>query len=315
MSTLRFDGQVAVVTGAGRGMGRCHALLLASRGAKVVIADFGVDLDGSGSSQEPAIEVVRDIQAAGGEAVACFASVATEQGANSIVATALEAFGRLDVLINNAGISNPELFEDQTTDQFRTMVDVQYLGTVYVTKAAWPHFMKAGYGRIVNTVSEGPLGIHEKMTSYGGAKGGVIGFTLALAAEGRKYGVSVNGFSPRIATRLSAPEVLAKVYDLPKEHFTESMKRFPPELASPAAVFLAHESCPLNGVILVSGGGQVLRMAIMQNEGATSEEISPEFIAQNISQVIDMSDARNIGVGAGGEATLPEVKLQDTVES
>jgi NAD(P)-dependent dehydrogenase (short-subunit alcohol dehydrogenase family) len=315
MSTLRFDGQVAVVTGAGRGMGRCHALLLASRGAKVVVADFGVDLDGSGSSQEPATEVVRDIEAAGGEAVACFASVATEQGANSIVESALEAFGRLDVLINNAGISNPELFEDQTTDQFRTMVDVQYLGTVYVTKAAWPHFMKAGYGRIVNTVSEGPLGIHEKMTSYGGAKGGVIGFTLALAAEGRKYGVSVNGFSPRIATRLSAPEVLAKVYDLPKEHFAESMKRFPPELASPAAVFLAHESCPLNGVILVSGGGQVLRMAIMQNEGATSEEISPEFIAQNISQVIDMSDARNIGVGAGGEATLPEVKLQDRAES
>jgi NAD(P)-dependent dehydrogenase (short-subunit alcohol dehydrogenase family) len=189
------------------------------------------------------------------------------------------------------------------------MIEVHYLGTVYVTRAAWPHLMKARRGRIVNTCSEGPLGIHEKMTSYGGAKGGVIGFTLALAAEGTKYGIAVNGFSPRIATRLSAPEVMAKVYDRPKEQFEKSMAAFPPELASPAAVYLAHESCPLNGVVLVSGGGQVLRMAIMQNQGITSDAMSVETIAANVDKIIDMSDARNIGVGVGGAAMLPEAKL------
>jgi NAD(P)-dependent dehydrogenase (short-subunit alcohol dehydrogenase family) len=283
--------------------------LLASRGARVVVADYGVALNGSGSSTEPAQQVVKEIEAAGGEAVACHASVADESGAEAMVQTALDTFGRLDVLVNNAGIGDPELFEDLTTEQFRRMYEVHYLGTVYVTKAAWPHFRKTGHGRIVNTCSEGPLGIHEKMTSYGGAKGGVIGFTLALAAEGPKYGIAVNGFSPRISTRLSAPEILAHVYDRPKEQFEQSMASFPPELSSPAAIYLAHESCPLNGVILVSGGGQVLRMAIMQNQGFTSEDMSLETIAANVDQIIDMSGAHNIGVGAGGAATLPSVNL------
>jgi NAD(P)-dependent dehydrogenase (short-subunit alcohol dehydrogenase family) len=309
LNELRFDDRVAIVTGAGRGMGRCHALLLASRGAKVVVADYGTALNGTGSSAGPAQQVVKEIEAAGGEAVACYASVADEAGAASIVQTAFDAFGRLDVVINNAGIGDPELFEDATAEQFRRMVEVHYLGTVYVTKAAWPHFMKAGRGRIVNTMSEGPLGIHEKMTSYGGAKGGVIGFSLALAAEGTKYGIAVNGFSPRIATRLSAPEVLAKVYDRPKEQFEKTMAVFPPELASPAAVYLAHESCPLNGVVLVCGGGQVLRMAIMQNQGITSDAMSIETIAANVDEVVDMSDAQNVGVGVGGVAAPPRANL------
>jgi NAD(P)-dependent dehydrogenase (short-subunit alcohol dehydrogenase family) len=179
------------------------------------------------------------------------------------------------------------------------MCDVHYLGTVYVTKAAWPHFMSVGRGRIVNTCSEGPLGIHEMMTAYGGAKGGVMGFTLALAAEAPKYGIAVNGFSPRAATRLSAPEVLAHVYDRPKEDFEASMVAFPPELASPAAVYLAHESCPLNGVVLVGGGGQVVRMAIMENQGFASDGMSLEVIAANVRKIVDMGNAHVFGVGAG----------------
>ena len=302
MNTLRFDDRVVIVTGAGRGIGRCHALSLAARGAKVVVADYGVALNGTGTSTKPAQQVVKEIEAAGGAAVACYASVADEAGATSIVQTAVDTFGRLDVVINNAGIGDPELFEDLTSEQFRRMCEVQYLGTVYVTKAAWPHFLAARSGRIVNTCSEGPLGIHERMTSYGGAKGGVIGFTLALAAEATKYGIAVNGFSPRASTRLSAPEVLAKVYDRPKEQFEKSMAVFPPELASPAAVYLAHESCPLNGALLVCGGGQVIRMAVMQNQGITDAAMSVETIAANLDKVIDMSDARNIGVGA---AVLP----------
>jgi NAD(P)-dependent dehydrogenase (short-subunit alcohol dehydrogenase family) len=309
MDNMRFDGRVAIVTGAGRGVGRCHALALAERGARVVIADLGGTSDGSGASHEPADQVVQEIVGAGGDAVACYGSVTSELDTTAMVQTALDSFGRLDILINNAGISAPERFEDQTTEQFRRMLEVQYLGTVYVTKAAWPHFVQAGFGRIVNTCSEGPLGIHEMMTSYGGAKGGVIGFTLALAAESGKYGIAVNGFSPRAATRLSSPDVLSHIYDLPKETFEESMVGFPPELASPAAVYLANEHCPLNGVILVSGGGQVLRMAIMQNQGFTSDDVSLESIHTNLAQIVDMSGAQNVGVGAGGAAELPTVTL------
>jgi NAD(P)-dependent dehydrogenase (short-subunit alcohol dehydrogenase family) len=298
MTDLRFDGKVALVTGAGRGVGRAHALLLASRGAKVIVVDPGVGVDGSGGSSAPADEVAREIQAAGGQAVACYESVAEESGATAMVKAALDAFGRLDVVINNAGINGPQLFENHSTDDFLRMAQVNYLGTVNVCRAAWKHFMKSGGGRIVNTASEGPLGIHEMMTAYGGAKGGVIGLTLALASEGPKYGIAVNGFSPRVGTRMSSPEVMSHVYGRPAEAFAKLSTIFPPELASPAAVYLAHESCPLNGVMLCCGGGQVLRMAIMQNEGVTDENLTMEVIAARLSQVIDMSDAANVGIGA-----------------
>jgi hypothetical protein len=167
---LRFDGRTAIVTGAGRGVGRAHALLLAARGAKVVVADLGGQLDGSGSSAEPAEQVVKEIIGAGGEAVSCHASVADEAGAASIVRLATGAFGRIDIVVNNAGIADPDRFEDLSPERFRRMVDVHYLGTVYVASSAWPHMMAAGYGRIVNTTSEAALGFVPKATSYGGAK-------------------------------------------------------------------------------------------------------------------------------------------------
>jgi NAD(P)-dependent dehydrogenase (short-subunit alcohol dehydrogenase family) len=297
MSGLRFNDRVAIVTGSGRGVGRTHALSLASRGARVVVADLGGALDGSGSSSTPADEVVAEIREGGGEAVASYAPVDDENGAASIVQTALDTFGRLDILVNNAGISSPDLFEDQTLAQIRRLVDVHYLGSVYVTKAAWPHMVSAGYGRIVNTCSEGPLGIHEMMTGYGGAKGAVLGLTLSLAAEAPKHGIAVNGFSPRIATRMSAPDVLAHVYGQPAELFEGAMAAFPPEKSSPAAVYLAHESCQLNGHVLVSGGGDVLRMAVMENHGVHFEDVTPEAIAERIDEAVDMTNARVFGVG------------------
>ena len=158
MTELRFDDRVVVVSGAGHGIGRSHALLLAAKGAHVVVADYGVGIDGTGSSRAPADAVVQEIEDNGGEAVACFASVADERGAEFIVATAIEAFGRLDAVINNAGIHDPGLFEILSPNQFRRMIDVHYFGTLLVTRAAWPHFVKAGYGRVVNTVSEAMLG-------------------------------------------------------------------------------------------------------------------------------------------------------------
>jgi NAD(P)-dependent dehydrogenase (short-subunit alcohol dehydrogenase family) len=150
LTELRFDDRVVIVTGAGRGVGRSHALLLASKGARVVVADYGVDLDGGGSSPAPANAVVREISEAGGQAVACCASVAEEHSAGQIVETALETFGRIDAVINNAGIHDPGLFADLTVDQFRSMLDVHFFGTLFVTRAAWPHLVRAGYGRVVN---------------------------------------------------------------------------------------------------------------------------------------------------------------------
>jgi len=297
MMELRFDGKVVLVTGAGRGAGRSHAIMLAARGAKVVVADPGVSIDGAGFSAGPADEVVSEIRAAGGEAIASYESVAEERGAAAMVAAAINSFGRLDAVINNAGIAKPERFENHTADEFRRMIDVHYLGTVYVTQAAWGHFMKSGGGRIVNTVSEGAMGSLPMMTAYGGAKGAVIGLTLALAAEGPKYGISVNGFAPRVASRMSSPEVLGHVHELPPERFAPLGNVFLPELCSPAAIYLAHESCPLNGAMLICGGGQIMRMGFSQNQGLTSASLSVEEIASNIEVVADMRAASEVAVG------------------
>ena len=156
-------------------------------------------------------------------------------------------------------------------------------------------------GALLITCSEGPLGIHEMMTGYGGAKGGVLGFDVALAAEAPKYGIAVNGFPSRIATRMSSPDVLAHVYGQPRRALRERvLEPFPPQKASPAAVYLAHESCHLNGVVLVCGGLEVLRMAVMENAGVSLTSVTPESIAEQIDTVIDMSSARVFGVGGLG---------------
>lgn len=300
MSELRFDGRSAIVTGAGRGVGRSHAMVLASRGAKVVVADLGGQLDGSGSSSDPADEVVKEIEAAGGEAVACYASVADEDGARSIVQAALDSFGRVDIVVNNAGIAAPDRFGDLTMDAFRRMTDVHYFGTVHVTRAAWPHMVEAGYGRIVNTTSEAAFGITPKATPYGGGKGGVYGFSRSLATESLEAGVRVNMVAPRANTRLSAPEVLAKTYDLPVDVFADgtTMATFRPELVSPAAAYLAHESCTLNGEVLVAGAGQVFRIAALANEGITRPELTPEDVAGAIDEIMDMTGAHVIDAAA-----------------
>ena len=291
MSELRFDGRSVVVTGAGRGFGRSHALLLASRGARVVVADYGVELDGSGSSPEPAETVAKEIEAAGGEAVACFASVADEAGAASIVQTALDAFGSLDVLVNNAGTSDPDWFDETDMERFRRMNQHQYFGTAYMCKAAWPHLRSADRGCIVNTTSEAITGFVPKCASYSGAKGGVFSLTRALALDGRRFGLRVNAVAPRGNTRMSSPEAMSRFYDQPPEAFVNPfMDSLKPDYVSPAVAYLAHVSCPLNGETLISGGGSVMRMAVVQTTGITkADTISPEDIAENLDAVMDLS--------------------------
>jgi NAD(P)-dependent dehydrogenase (short-subunit alcohol dehydrogenase family) len=291
MMELGFEGKVVLVTGAGRGAGRSHALLLAARGARIVVADPGVAMDGSGNSNGPADQVVAEIRAVGGEAIAVYDSVSEERGAAAMVDAALDGFGRLDAVINNAGIADPKLFEDHSADDFRRMIDVHYLGTTFVSQAAWRHFIKVGGGRIVNTISEGAMGTLRMNTAYGGAKGAVIGFTLALATEGPRYGISVNAFAPRVASRMSSPEVLSLVYQRPAEAFAPLGAKFAPDLASPAAVYLAHDSCPLNGVMLVAGGGQVMQTVFVQNQGITHEALTIEDITADLDAILDMGSA------------------------
>ena len=293
MTELRFDDRVVIVTGAGRGVGRSHALLLASKGARVVVADYGVDLDGGGSSPAPADAVVREITDAGGQAVACCASVAEEHSAGQIVDTALETFGRIDAVINNAGIHDPGLFAELSVDQFRTMLDVHFFGTLFVARAAWPHFVRAGYGRVVNTVSEAMLGGIPELSSYGAAKAAVFGLTRTLATEGMPHGIRVNAIAPRAFTRLSAAHSnkVAEVMSMSKETMDEVNASMPPDLCAPAAAYLAHESCPLNGEVLQTGMGGVARIAVVFSQGMWRSPITVEDIAENIDTILNLGDA------------------------
>jgi NAD(P)-dependent dehydrogenase (short-subunit alcohol dehydrogenase family) len=289
---LRFDGRAVVVTGAGRGFGSHHATLMASRGAKVVVADYGVNLDGSGSSDAPAHEVVKAIKDAGGEAVAVFADVSDEKAAASIVEACLDNYGRIDALVNNAGIADPARFADAPTEQFRRMVDVHYLGTVYTCKAAWPHFQKAGYGRIVNTASEAVIGNVPKAMSYSGAKGAVYSLTRALALDGRDQGILANAIAPRGNTRLSAPSVLALTYDAPEESFNNPMfDAMTPDQPANVVTYLAHESCAVSGETFISGMNMVARLTLVAAPGYQSDKLTPEGVAENIETAMDITNA------------------------
>ncbi|MDH6242761.1 SDR family NAD(P)-dependent oxidoreductase [Mycobacterium sp. OTB74] len=291
MTDLRFDDRVAVVTGAGRGIGRCHAMLLAAKGARVVVADYGADIDGAGASRGPADDVVAEILAAGGEALACYGSVAEEASAAGIVEAAMDSYGRLDVVVNNAGIHDPGLFTELTVDQYRAMLDVHFFGTLYMCRAAWPQFARAGYGRVVNTVSEAMLGGIAELSSYGSAKGAVLGLTRNLATEGPALGIRVNAVAPRAYTRMSAShsEKLSEQMTIPADVMEQINASMPPEMCAPAAAYLAHESCAVNGEILRTGMGSVARIALVQSQGLVKESLTAEDIADNIGMVMDLN--------------------------
>jgi NAD(P)-dependent dehydrogenase (short-subunit alcohol dehydrogenase family) len=293
MSLLRFDDRVVVVTGAGRGIGRGYALLLAERGARVVVADLGGDIAGRSGSTGPADDVVAEIEASGGTAAACYASVADEAAAASIVDTALERFGRIDAVINNAGIHDPGAFDELTSEQFRAMLDVHLFGTIHVTRAAWPHFRAAGYGRVVNTTSEAVLGGLPDHTSYAAAKGAVWALTRNLATEGEAHGIKVNAVAPRAYTRMSAAHSaeLAAYLSMSDEEIGAVNASMPPDLCAPAAAFLAHECCELTGEVLQTGMGGVSRLAITHTVGIAKDPLSIEDVAESLGSIMDLTGA------------------------
>jgi NAD(P)-dependent dehydrogenase (short-subunit alcohol dehydrogenase family) len=292
MDELRFDGKSVIVTGAGRGFGRCHALDLARRGARVVVADYGMELNGLGSSPEPAQQVAKEIEAAGGEAIAVFADLSVESEAQRTVQTAVDAFGKLDVLVNNAGIADPDWLDNQSSERIERMTRHQYFTTVWMSKSAWPH-LKETKGNIVNTASEALMGNVPKAASYCGAKGGVFAFTRALALDGQRFGIRVNQICPRGNTRLSAPEVLSFHFDQPVEFFkNEWFEGMKPEYVSAAIIFFAHESCQLTGETFVCGDSKVIRVAVVESKGITGTNgVSPEEIVAKLDQVMDLTDA------------------------
>lgn len=290
MTDLTFDGRVAIVTGAGRGLGRSHALELARRGARVVVNDIGGDLDGAGGSPSPAREVVDAITAAGGEAVVDGHSVATPQDAGAIVATALEAFGRLDVVVNNAGILRDRSFAKLTPEDLDAVLDVHLRGTLFVSQAAWPHLREQGYGRIVNTTSvAGYLG-NFGQANYGAAKAGIIGLTNVLAVEGERYGIGVNVIAPGARTRMTE-DLLGDLAD-----------KLDPELVTAAVVWLAHERCTAQRTVLSVGAGRVAEVFVAQTEGIFDAALSPETIEARWSEVTDRTgylEPRNVAEEMG----------------
>ncbi len=289
MADLRFDDRVAIVTGAGGGLGRQHALELARRGAKVVVNDLGASMDGSGGSSAAADQVVAEIKAAGGQAMANGSSVADDAGVERMVKDAMAAWGRVDILVANAGVLRDRSFSKMDMNDFDFVMDVHLMGTVKPTKAVWEIMKAQNYGRIVVTTSSTGLYGNFGQTNYGAAKLGIVGFMNTLKLEGQKNNIHVNAISPVAGTRMTEglmpPEVL---------------KRLAPEFVTPGVVYLCSDEAP-TGVILTAGGGAFAVARIHETEGLWFGEhgASVEDVRDNWGRIADETGQK--AFAAGGE--------------
>ncbi|WP_348720717.1 SDR family oxidoreductase [uncultured Alcanivorax sp.] len=285
--TIRFDNQVAIVTGAGNGLGKCHALELARLGAKVVVNDFGGARDGSGGSSEAAEQVVAEIQAAGGEAIANGADVSSPEQVDAMVKQAMDTWGRIDVLINNAGILRDKSFVKMTQDDWDKVIAVHLTGSEICTRAVWPIMREQGYGRIVMTTSTSGLYGNFGQANYGAAKMAVAGLMNTLCIEGEKYDIKVNCIAPTAATRMTEdlmpPEVLAMLE--PKE-------------ITPAVLFLCSNKAPTHRIVL-AGAGCYAMVRLMESEGVylDEDERNVDGVASHFEQIGNMDNAREILAG------------------
>jgi len=274
-----------VVTGAGGGLGRQHVLELARRGASVVVNDLGGSVDGSGGSAGPAADVVAEIEAAGGTAVADPNSVATSEGGAAIIQTAIDAYGRVDVVINNAGILRDKSFAKLDDDLIDPVVAVHLKGAFNVTLPAWSHMREQGYGRIVCTASNAGILGNFGQANYGAAKMGLVGLTNVLAIEGAKYDIKANVIAPVATTRMT------------EEVFQDQVRELmAPAKVTPAVVFLAHEDCPISGEILSAAGGRIARFFVGLTQGWVPDgELTVESIRDNLDQIRDETDYMVLG--------------------
>jgi NAD(P)-dependent dehydrogenase (short-subunit alcohol dehydrogenase family) len=279
MTDLRFDDRVVVITGGGRGLGRAYAELLAAQGARVVVNDLGVTMAGDGTREDPAGEVVAAIEASGGQAVANRDTVATAAGGKAIIEQALDTYGRIDVLIHNAGNVRRALLAEMTEEIFRSVLDVHLVGGFNVLQPAFAAMCKAGYGRIVMTTSIGGLYGNYEVANYSGAKAGLIGLSHTAAIEGAAHGVKSNCIAPSAVTRMSEGI---------------DITQFPPlgpEFVAPAVGWLAHESCSISGEILVALGGRMAKAYLAETKGAWQPAWSMADMGARIGDIDDRADS------------------------
>ncbi len=273
MAEVGFEGRVAIITGAGGGLGRQHALLLASRGAQVVVNDLGGAVDGTGASGGPAQTVVDEITAAGGVAIADTNSVTTPEGGEAMVKAALDAFGRIEIVINNAGILRDKSFVNMETDLWDPVIEVHLRGAYCVTRAAWPHLRDQSYGRIVSTASAAGIFGNFGQANYGAAKMGLVGFTRVLAQEGGRYNIKANAIAPVAKTRMTE-QLLGPLVD-----------KLQPEKVSPVVAYLVSEDCPVSGELFSVAGGRVSRIFIAEGPGYFKRDLTVEDVRDNWDQI------------------------------
>ncbi|MBU6226660.1 MAG: SDR family oxidoreductase [Acidobacteria bacterium] len=278
MADLGYDGKVAIITGAGGGLGRQHALLLAKRGALVVVNDLGGNIDGTGGDASAAQKVVDEIKAAGGEAVADHNSVATPEGGAAIVKTAVDTFGRVDIVINNAGILRDKSFHNMSPDLMNPVFDVHLKGAFHVTQPAWVLMREQGYGRIISTSSAAGIFGNFGQTNYGAAKLGLVGFTRVLAVEGAKYNIKANAIAPLALTRMTE-DLMGALAD-----------KLDPAQVSPIVAWLAHEDCPVTGQVYSVGGGRVANVFFGETQGYTKPGHSLEDVRDNWEAIMSQKD-------------------------
>ena len=289
--SIRYDGQVAIVTGAGNGLGKSHAIQLAARGAKVVVNDLGGSVDGSGGGSEASLAVVAEIEAAGGEAMAHGANVAEFGQVQDMVAKTMERWGRVDILVNNAGILRDKSFGKGSLDDFKLVLDVHLMGSVNCTKACWDIMREQNYGRIVVTTSSSGLYGNFGQTNYGAAKMGVIGMMNTLAQEGAKNNVRINALAPTAGTRMTEGLIPEKAFDL-----------MTPETVTPAVLYLVSQDAPTR-TILAAGAGAFAVSKIVETDGVYLDESeqTPEGIAAHWEAIANSEPAQ---LQAGFEQTF-----------
>ena len=300
--TIKFDDKVVIVTGAGGGLGKSHALEFARRGAKVVVNDLGGSVDGSGGASDAANAVVEEIKAEGGEAIANGASVADQSGVQNMIDEVMSKWGRIDVLVNNAGILRDKSFHKISLEEFNAVMDVHFQGSVYTSHAVYPIMREQNFGRIIFTTSSGGLSGNFGQANYGAAKMAMIGLMNCLKIEGQKYNVHSSAVAPVALSRMT------------ENLFPEGIgERFLPEYVTPAVIYLASDDAP-NGAIIGAGAGVFTQFRIFETMGlalGTGDNMTPENIAAGWSSVADMDDARELF--SGPEQTIKILEQADKV--